>query len=551
MAVIYVVLLIGILVFVHEFGHYLAAKIFHVKVVSFSIGFGPKLFGFKKWDTSWEVRLLPLGGYCQMLGTEFEDDKTDYSEEFMQHAYNRKPIWQKAIINLAGPLFNLIFPIPILFGVYTATITEDLPPVVGQVLDSTPASETLRPGDMILKIDGEEIPYWTTLQKAIGDHPEEALDFTVLRDDKEINVTITPTLTTLRDSYDISKQKLGRIGITPSQAKPVIAVNNDSSVAKAAGLQSFDEIISVNHFETRSFIELERAIRQNTQPQLECIVLRPNPMNVPYGAISAVVPMKITLPTPEPTTAEALGITSANMLIAQVDEGSPASQAGLQRGDQVLALDGVSVNFFSSFIEKLAQTWEDPHVLKIKRGDQIFDTQIQLQKLTITGEFQEEVPVIYAGFYNKTLVVPPDPITKPFGDRVAYAASASLSDTVDASALLVVYIVKMFKGEVSTKSLGGPIMIGHMAYKAGNAGIGTYLRMMAIISINLGIVNLVPIPLLDGGKLVILLVEAIKRGPLSMRTRQIIAYIGFVLVILLLLLAFKNDFERYWHLLFS
>ena len=159
--------------------------------------------------------------------------------------------------------------------------------------------------------------------------------------------------------------------------------------------------------------------------------------------------------------------------------------------------------------------------------------------------------MIYAGFYHKSPIIPPDPVIKPMSDRFAFAARVSFTTTVKASSMLVVYVIRMFQGRVSTKSLGGPIMIGHMASKAGQDGLDVFMRMMAIISINLGILNLLPIPLFDGGKLAILLVEAIKRGPLTMRTRQIIAYIGLAMVALLLLLAFKNDLERMWNLFFS
>ncbi len=269
-----------------------------------------------------------------------------------------------------------------------------------------------------------------------------------------------------------------------------------------------------------------------------------------YGTVNVLEPVTVEIPK-KITSPETLGIASANMSLSEVDPDSPAAKAGLKAGDRILEMDGQSVNLFRSFQDKLAQTWETPHQLTVQRGDDIFSTTLQLEKLTIIGEFQEEMPVIYAGFYHKSPVVPPDPVVKPMSDRFAFAARVSFTTTVKASSLLVVYVIRMFQGRVSTKSLGGPIMIGHMASKAGQDGLDAFMRMMAIISINLGILNLLPIPLFDGGKLAILLVEAIKRGPLTMRTRQIIAYIGLAMVALILLLAFKNDLERMWNLFFS
>ncbi len=549
MAVLYIIILIGVLVFVHEFGHYIAARIFHVKVLSFSIGFGPRIGGFKRGETSWDIRLLPLGGYVQMYGTEFEE-VVDTTDPDFPRAYNNKPIWQKAIINLAGPVFNLLLPIPILFAVYLATVTTDYPPTIGQVLDNTPATGVLEPGDLITHINGEEVKYWHTMSKAIRENPNEELRFTVLRDGKSLDIPITPAETTLRDSFDIMTETIGRLGITPDLAPPIIGITSLKSPAAAGGLQSFDEITSVNGTPIKSYVELEQVLRRNTADTLDLVVLRPQKLAIGYGTISVLNPVRIDIPAKVYSTA-ALGITSANMFLSEVDPGSPADKAGLSIGDRILKVDGNPVNLFRSFEDMLVQKWEDPHKLTVQRGDDVFDTTIQLEKLTITGEFQEDVPLIYAGFYHKTPMSMPEPVTKTMADRFTYAAQVSVSTTVKASTLLVVYVVRMFQGRVSTKSLGGPIMIGHMASKAGQDGLDAFLKMLAVISINLGILNLIPIPLFDGGKLAILFVEAVKRGPISMRTRQIIAYIGLAMVIMLLMLAFKNDLERMWNLFFS
>ena len=549
MAVLYIIILIGVLVFVHEFGHYIAAKIFHVKVLSFSIGFGPRLGGFKSGDTSWDIRLLPLGGYVQMYGTEFEEvnDKTDPDYD---RAYNNKPIWQKAIINLAGPLFNLLLPIPLLFAVYLVTVTSDYPPSIGQVIENSPAAESLQPGDVITHIDGEPIKYWTTLHDIIADSPDEKLRFTVNRDGQSFETDITPQSTDLRDSMDVTSQTVGRIGITPDFASPTIGIISPNSDAAIFGLENFDEITAINGEPVRSYVELESALRHNSAPHLVINLLRPEKLDVSYGSVSVLKPVEIQIPHAI-TSTESLGIASANMFLSEIDPNSPADKAGLKSGDQILAIDDQPINLFRSLIEKLIQDWEDPHKLKVRRNGEIFETQIKLEKLTITGDYQEEVPVIYAGFYHKSRIVSPDLVDKTMGDRFAYAAKVSVTTTVKASSLLVVYVMRMFQGRVSTKALGGPIMIGHMAQKAGEDGLDVFMRMMAIISINLGILNLLPIPLFDGGKLAILLVEAIKRGPISMRARQIIAYIGLAMVILIMLLAFKNDIERMWNLFFS
>ncbi len=549
MALVYIIILISVLVFVHEFGHYLAARIFRVKVVSFSIGFGPKLFGFNKWDTNWEVRLLPLGGYVQMYGTEFEE-VTDEEDPDFKNAYNNKPIWQKIIINLAGPVFNLILPIPLLFFAYTSLVTTDYPSTVGQIVDDSAAIGILEPGDRIVQIDNTPIRYWTQVHDIVAANPEKELEFVIERAGKTEHVVITTKRVELRDAYDVMTDSVGRIGVTADQNLAIVGITEPTSPAVSAGLKNFDEITAVNGKPVRTYIELEKALREADRGAIKLDILRPIELDVEYGGVNMLTPQQITIDT-ELRSAEALGLASASNFITQVDPGSPADEAGLKAGDQILSCNGTPVSLFRSTLDNMAQNWENVHTLRVKRDGVEFDAKIQLQRLMITGEFQEEMPIIYAGMYSKIPTQMPDRIEKPFGDRVSFAAKQSISTTAEASTMLVVYIARMFQGRVSTKSLGGPILIGHMAQKAGEEGIEAFLQMMAMISINLGIINLVPIPLLDGGKVFILLIEAIKHGPISMRTRQIIAYIGLAMVALLMLLAFKNDIERMWNLFFG
>ncbi|MBQ8036765.1 MAG: RIP metalloprotease RseP [Proteobacteria bacterium] len=548
MAVIYVVILIGVLVFVHEFGHYIAARIFHVRVEHFSIGFGPKIWGFKRWDTDWEVRCLPLGGYVQMYGMDFEE-VTDRSDPDFDKAYNNKPIWQKVLINLAGPLFNLLLPIPILFAVYMGTVTDDVVPRVGQIMDNSPAVGILEPGDVITSINDKEIRYWGEVHDEIAARPEERLTLGILRDDQALKVEVTPEKTTIRDILDINVQTVGRVGITPDLAPSVIGIASERGLAAQYGLRTFDEITSVNGQAVRSYPDLEQAIRHHSGESLKLVFLRPEKLDVEYGSVHTLRRMEVEIPGAG--SLESLGIASANMFLSEVDVNSPADKAGLRAGDRILEVDGKSVNVFRSFVNHLVQSWEKPHELVVQRGDEVFRTTIQLEKLTVIGEFQDERPMIYSGFYQKSPYVDPDRVPMTPGDRLAYAGRVSIRTTVMASGMLVMYLGQMVQGKVSTKSLGGPIMIGHMASKAGADGIDAFMRMLAVISINLGIINLVPIPLLDGGKLAILFVEAIKRGPISMRARQIIAYVGLAMVAMLILLAFKNDIERMWNLFFS
>jgi len=178
MTFVYFILFIGPLIFVHELGHFLFAKLFDVKVLKFSLGFGPRAVGFHKGETEYVVAWFPLGGYVKMLG---EDPNDEIKPDDQGRAFNQKPLWQRYIIVLAGPAFNLIFPI-IIYFFFFAGQDSLAPAVVGRVIIGRPAAEAeLRPGDRILAIDGTEVRYWDTMKDLIADRAGEPIRFTIER----------------------------------------------------------------------------------------------------------------------------------------------------------------------------------------------------------------------------------------------------------------------------------------------------------------------------------------------------------------------------------
>jgi regulator of sigma E protease len=544
-SIAYFLILVGVLIFVHEMGHYLVARLFKVKVLSFAIGFGPRAFGFKRGDEDWVVRWLPIGGYVQMLGS----DPTEQVPEALQgQSFQSKPLWQRALIILAGPAFNLILPIPIFFAVMLATHDQDLPPVVGQILEGSPADGVLRRGDEVVAIDGDDIRYWDQLVDRISASPDTTLTLTVLRDGQKVDVQITPSRQLLRDELELSQRDVGRIGIVPSQYRAILGLADPQGVAARAGFQTFDEVVAIDGVPIQTYVELEQALRKAPSEPHTLTLLRDQPLPTDMGLLSLQSPLVITLPpaTQAADGAPTWGIDAAEMFISQVDPGSAADKAGLKRGDQVLKVDGKVFNNFFSMTEHMSKAWEQPHTLQVARMGEAVEATLQLERVTVIGEFKEERPVISAGFYHASRRLPPPLRDLTFADRFSYASRKSVTTTIDASAVLVVALFRMAEGEMSRKSLGGPIMIGQMASKAGEAGLEYFLQMMAYISINLGIINLLPIPVLDGGHLMLFGVEAIQRRPLSLRTRQIASFIGMAIVVFLMLFAFKNDLERYW-----
>src|SRR5690606_38768989 len=185
-----VVILLGGLVFVHELGHFLVAKAFRVKVLTFSLGFGPKILGFRKGETDYRLSLLPLGGYVRMAG---EDPTQPLPPEDRGRGFLEQPPWKRMLIALAGPAFNLVFPILVYFVVF-AFQTQGIAPQVGQVVPGMPAAEAgLLPGDRILEVDGEKIYAFQDLRRVIDPHPGRPLAFVVDRGGEQVRLTVTPT----------------------------------------------------------------------------------------------------------------------------------------------------------------------------------------------------------------------------------------------------------------------------------------------------------------------------------------------------------------------
>src|SRR5687768_11540003 len=190
MDVVYFILLVGVLIFVHELGHFAWAKFFGVKVLKFSLGFGPKLVGFRRGDTEYVLAALPLGGYVKMLG-ENPADVVEPADE--KRAFHTQPFWKRVVIVFAGPMMNLLFPIALYFVVALGDTTQ-APAIIGIVFPDRPAWGKLRPGDRVLAIDGEEIETFYELNRIVEDSAGEPLRFTVQRGEQRLEETITPAL---------------------------------------------------------------------------------------------------------------------------------------------------------------------------------------------------------------------------------------------------------------------------------------------------------------------------------------------------------------------
>lgn len=562
MSFIYFIIMVGILVFVHELGHFLVAKAVDVKVLRFSVGVGPRVLGFVRGETEYVLCALPLGGYVQMLGGDFSDLEALPDEEDMSRALMAKPVWQRSLVVLAGPLFNLVLPVIIYFIVGLGQTTA-APAIVGEVFVDSPAARAgLQSGDVLKAINDEPVKYWHDLLESVRDAYDQDLKIDFTRDGKARSVTLRPEKKTSTDFLGLNVQTYGQVGIHSGTYGPTLAVTDPESVAAKAGLRSGDRVATVNGAHVERFDQLEALVRQSDGKPLKLVVVRPRTLPADYGSFYDIDTLRMSVtPVKGADGVYTLGAVRAEMIISRLEPGTAAARAGLKIGDRVLSVDGkryeswyVMVRHIHERINKLllARTKDDtsPVVvdfkLKVQRGGQEITTTLTPQVKKFADQAKQDRYKITIGWGHTGHLVLPKPVEFPVGERIVWSAKQSVAQTGEYIKMMVMGFVRMGQGKIGCDSLGGPILIGELAAKAGEAGLGPFVKMMAIISINLAIFNMVPIPVLDGGQLLLFWMEAIKRGPLSFRTRQIASYVGFVMIVLVMLLAFKNDIERNW-----
>jgi len=546
--VFYFILLIGPLVFFHELGHFLFAKLFGVKVLRFSLGFGPAIPGLrKKWgETEYQVATFPLGGYVKMLG---EDPTETVAEEDRRRSFGGVALWKRYIIVVAGPAFNLILPVIIFFFAWLS-IDKTAPASVGTVLQGTPAHAAgLKPGDRILEVNGEKTPYWRGAVEIIETRPDQATRFVILRKGQRKTLTITPALHKKMTLLRVVK-RIGRIGITLQYTRAQVGVIDRKSPAWRAGLRTGDIVTTVGGKPVASWHELDLALHKAAGKPLRLTLLRRAPPPLIFMDLREVSPTSLTVrPTEQQARTEgskAYGIEPASMFVDRVEPDTPAAKAGLKRGDQVVSLDRKRVKSWLHLIEKLRTSPKKKHLLSWRSPlGHVGAAEILLKEVEKKDEFKQERKTYVFGAYNRVDTWEPADVKVPLGARFRYALVQAPKRTWDFCEIMVVAVAQLLRGKIPSNTIGGPIMLGYVANKAAGQGWETFIFIMALISINLALINLLPIPILDGGHILIFTVEAIRRKPISLSTRAAMTTVGLLLIVLLMALAFFNDCNRY------
>jgi regulator of sigma E protease len=561
MDLVYFILLISTLIFVHELGHFAFAKIFGIKVITFSIGFGPTLLRIRGKETEYRVAIVPLGGFVKML-EESKDGPTILPEE-RSRTFEAQALWKRVVVVLAGPSMNVLFPLFLYTSVFLEADRTPPPPAVGVVIPGRPADGQLEPGDRIVAVDEHDVSSFPEVQRIISASAGRAIRFDVLRDAKPVAVTITPSdeVVTLEPRELGMTEHVGQVGFHPSFAASVIGIPRTDSPAYRAGLRTFDRIVAINGHKVDRFVDVVNILASNRGDAV--VIALERPVDVP-GALGGLCDIAVLDPevatltlTPRPPgpasvdqdarTKDVLaraGIESADLYAAFVPEGSSEWKAGLRAGDRITSLDGKPERLWQSMDDDLVLGASKSRTLAWSRAGEPMQGVFQLRK----EEWDDEYGQHYERYVFRTthwMPFAPD-VTVAQPRPVLHAIRRSVEETERTVRLTLLTFERLLEGRLSLSSVGGPITMYDIAGRAGAKGTLSFVWTMAFISINIGLVNLFPIPVLDGGHLFFMIIEALQRRPLPLRVREVASLIGMSMLILLMLIAFKNDVTRRW-----
>lgn len=523
------------LVIVHEFGHFFFARLFNVRAEVFSVGFGPKIWSRMFGETDFRVSLIPLGGYVKLLG---EDCEAHLSEAEKKRALHHQTKWKRFFIFFGGPFFNFIFAILIYMAIL-AIGEPQVASVAGRVVPGSAAARAgFQSGDQILKIDGKPVKTFSEVITAVADKPETQVEFAVKHPGQTQEVLLQ-AMTEKEPGYTIygEHKEVGRLeGLFPAPRSNRAGVSHPASLAGKAGIATQSEITSFNGKEISDWEALETAYSQAHVGESIRLGVR----SVEGKAFAA----EFKKVKAQGTLAD-LGLYSSELFVEKTIPKSPAEAAGLQKGDRVISISGQLIPSFFSMkdsIQEFAQkdgnielVWERNGVLmkKILQPASTTERDATLKKTThftiglVPMLSMNEPTLLVHRVWNPVMLV---------WEGTTRMITLSWRNLVSLS--------KMFTGDVSVGTLGGPILIGKIAGDSLARGLISFLSTMAVLSVGLGILNILPVPVLDGGHILLLGLEAIRGKRLSMRQMEIVQQVGLTLVLLLMFVVLTNDIRR-------
>ena len=550
MTLVWFTLLIGLLVTVHEVGHFVVARLFSVRVLKLAIGFGRPILRFRRRETEFVVGLLPLGGFVRLLG----EDEAPVATDELPFAFYARPAWQRLCIIFAGPLANACFAAFIFTQLATAEAGAPSA-VIGTVFAGQPAADAdLRPGDRVVSVEGEAIESWDDFNQRVLHAAGRELRVTVERatapgePPRALTKYLTPRVHMRTDAFG-GREQVGLVGVAPYFKLPQIGVIDPNSPAYKAGLRSFDVVTAIHGRPVQTASDLGPLVAPRGSGMLVVTYMRPVdealgfiPLMALQPRTAQLVPSNVNGPG-QPAKYDA-GVRPADAFVHAVEPGTPAAAIGLGRGDQVTQLDGQPVTAWELLTQSLDEHPRDEHVVAWRGVDGLErHARFQLERRSRLDEYQTESTYYLFGAEAARAIVPVP--TLPPDHNLFVAAGQGVARAVTVSGTLLRVLGLTLIGRLPATSIGGPILVYEVAGVAAQHGVHHFLAVAALISLNLGLLNLLPVPLLDGGQATLVVLEAVRRRPVSARARDRATIIGLALLAALMLLALRNDVARH------
>ncbi len=548
-SIVGMIVLLGGLIFFHEFGHYAIAKLFGIKVEVFSLGFGKKIFQKRIGETDYCLSLFPFGGYVKMMG---DDPYKGVPAADAERAFSTQKLYKRFLVVFAGPFFNLMLAFILMTVVFwfgqPAASTK-----VGTVMLGTASYEAgLRPRDRILAVNGEKVEAWIHLEDKLRTLDGKTVELLIQREKTELKLSVPVTKVHSKNAYGEDEEVGGLKGISPLPLASVIGISNPKSLAYEAGFRTGDYITKVNTHSVATYEDLKDAFAAEWEPKKNLVisVKRRGQDKAPESDLT------LSVAVPEPIKGggkigafgqpELLGMLPSDLFVDKVGPASPAEKGGLQPGDRILKVNQKDILNFETIIDEVqaAGSQNTSASFVIEREGQAVPLSMtpapSTQEDPIT---RQPIKRFMVGFVPRSVYQDSEVVKLATKDPIALVARAA-TETYDIAKKMVISLAKLAVGQISVKNLGGPVLIASVAGKSLDAGIIPFLQMMALISINLFLLNLFPVPVLDGGHLLFFLIEGIKGRPVSIRTMEMANQVGMVFILFLVGLTLFNDISR-------
>jgi regulator of sigma E protease len=532
------VVLLSIVVIFHEYGHYKTGRLLGIGVERFAIGFGPALYTWTRDGVEFRLNMVPMGGYVKFVGDEPDQP---VPPELRDSAFNTAPVYKRMLTVFAGPAMNLVLAF-LLFCVIFIIGFPAAASVIGDVASDSPAERAgLQAGDRITAIDSKPVRTWQQLSMIIGESPNQTLALSVERAGQPVTLTATPDKVVAPHMIFMFDTERGSLGVSPFGLRPLVGVADFASPAYAAGLRTGDHVVSVGGKPIAFLSELAPAIAAAGSGPLTFEISRGE-----ENIIQEMPPVTDTVNVPAPTdgawTMASLGVESGELFVHQVAEGSPAAEAGIESGDRLAMLQGKPLKSWEQFTDAVRAKPGKGIMLGVVRGGQPFKLKVmpeKIEKLNLMGEMETYGQVGLSRLISLTPVIedverywnPATIVTRGFQESWAWTVR------------IVQGLYYLIVGKVPASSIGGPIAIARLAGASAEGGLIQFLFFMAIISVNLAFINLVPVPIFDGGHLVLFAIEKVRGRPMGERGMAVALRIGVAVIGALFLLVFYNDFR--------